>query len=603
MQDALTRIIGEVHERYADVDDGALADYIPELTQADPGHFGMVVVTADGRTYAVGDTDVSFTIQSVSKAFAYVLALDLHGPAAVEEVVDVEPSGEAFNSISLDPDTGRPRNPMINAGAIAVTGMLPDGEVPRSSWILDRLSAFAGRALDLDEAVYASEARTGHRNRAIANLLRGVDLIGDPVDGVVEDYFRQCSILVTARDLARMAAVLANGGVHPDSGSRLVGADSVDRALSVMSTCGMYDYSGTWMYDVGVPAKSGVGGGVVGVLPGQLAVAAYSPLLDAKGNSVRGVAAIRDLSRALDLHLLRGSTTTATAIRRTYRLSDVAMGRRRPDRHRSLLSDLGHRTLVVEFQGDCSAAPLERLVRAVRDGASGFDMVVVDLTRAGTTDGATATLLDGIGRDVATAGKRLLVADPHGVVPAGTFDHRSAVLVVDTLDDALLICEEALLHAVDALEDVRAPVDLADFELLRDLGEHALERLRPRFASAEYPDGEVIVAEGAPTDALFLLAEGRARVEVDPDGHGSTVRVADMYPGTVFGEQGLLEQAPRSATVRALGACRAWVLSRDQLMELRRVDHLTYTRLVEHLVVALSRRLRETTREAASLRD
>jgi glutaminase len=600
--DVVTRTIEQVRDRHAEVHDGALADYIPELTRADPSHFGIAVVTADGQRYTAGDVDVPFTIQSVSKAFAYVLAVHLHGAAAVEKRVDVEPSGEAFNEISLDPVTGRPRNPMINAGAIAITGMLPEDEAgTRFGYLLDAFSRLAGRRLDWDEEVYASESTTGFRNRAIANLLRGAEVIGDPVDGVVEDYFRQCSVLVTAEDLAVMASTLAAGGVQPHTGERVVGADAVERALSVMSTCGMYDYSGTWMYEVGIPAKSGVGGGVVGVLPGQLAIATYSPLLDAKGNSVRGVAAIRELSRTLDLHLLRAATTAETALRRTYLLSDVAMARRRPVEHRRLLARLGERTLVVELQGDLAAAVLERLVREVHRRWSGLDTVVVDLARAGATDGATLPLLHGLARDLRAAAKRMLVADPATRLPADAFAHAPEVHVVTHVDDALVLCEEAVLHAADALAESRTPVELPDFELTRHLGEHAQARILPRFSEQHLAAGDVLVREGDPSDALLLLSSGRAAVEV-LDENGDRLRVAELYPGVVIGELGLLEEAPRSATVVALEPVRLFVLTRPQLMQVRRVDHLAYSRMVEQLMTGLAERLRETTREVASLR-
>ena len=602
MSDVVTRIIEEVRERWADVHDGARADYIPELTRADPSDFGIAVVTADGRRYLAGDVHVPFTIQSVSKAFAYALAVDLHGAAAVEKRVDVEPSGEAFNEISLDPVTGRPRNPMINAGAIAIAGMLPEDEDgTRFPFVLDRFSRFAGRELDWDRDVYTSESATGHRNRAIANLLRGAEIIEDPVDGTVEDYFRQCSVLVTAEDLAVMASTLAAGGVQPATGERVVGGDAVERALSVMSTCGMYDYSGTWMYEVGIPAKSGVGGGVVGVLPGQLAIATYSPLLDVKGNSVRGVAAIRELSRALDLHLLRAATTAENALRRTYLLSDVAMARRRPVEHRRLLARLGTRTLVVELQGDLSAAVLERLTRTVHDRWPELDTVVVDLARAGVTDGSTLPLLHGLARDLRAAAKRMLVADPSRRLPADAFAHAPEVHVVDDVDEALVLCEEVVLHAADALAESRAAVELPDFELTRHLGDQARARILPRFTEEHHAPGDVLLRQGDLSDSLLLLSSGRAAVEVGTD--DEVLRVAVLYPGVVIGELGLLEEAPRSATVVAIDEVRAFRLTRAQLMEVRRVDHLAYSRMIEQLLTGLAERLRETTREVASLRD
>lgn len=601
MADVVTRVVQDVHGHYADVGDGALADYIPELTRADPSHFGLVVVTSDGQRYSAGDVDVPFSIQSVSKAFAYSLAVDLHGSAAVEKRVDVEPSGEAFNSISLDAETGRPRNPMINAGAIAITGMLPeDADGTRFPFLLDAFTRFAGRELEMDEEIYRSESATGHRNRAIAHLLRGADVIGVDVDGIVEDYFRQCSVLVTASDLATMAATLAAGGVQPVTGERIVGAEAVERALSVMSTCGMYDYSGTWMYEVGVPAKSGVGGGVIGVLPGQLAIAAYSPLLDVKGNSVRGVAAIRELSHRLDLHLLRPSATAVNALRRTYRLSDVAMARRRPVEHRRLLEQLGDRTAIVEVQGDLSAAALERLVREVHQAWHQIDTVVVDLARAGATDGSTAVLLQGLARDLSGAAKRMLVADPAGRLPVELVEGMPDLRVVDDVEDAITLCEDAVLHAADALDASRAEVGLADFELTRHLGEYAQSRILPRFVRTEYEPGDTIMAEGAVSDSLVLLASGRGEVLVR-DGSGMR-RVAEVYPGVVLGELGLLEQAPRSASVVAVDPVVGYVLTRAQLMEVRRVDHLAYSRMIEQLMAGLAERLRETTREIASLR-
>lgn len=602
MRDTITRLIEQVHATYADAMDGALADYIPELTRADPRHFGIVVVTADGHRYRVGDVDVPFTIQSVSKAFTYAMALDHHGVAAVEKHVGVEPSGEAFNSISLDPDTGRPRNPMINAGAIAVTGLIPDlPGTGRFDHVLDTFSRYAGRTLDWDREVYASESATGFRNRAIANLLRSFEVIGDPVDDIVEDYFRQCAILVTCTDLATMAATLACGGVNPVTGDRVVQDTHVERVLSVMSTCGMYDYSGTWVYEVGLPAKSGVGGGVIGVLPGQFGVALFSPLLDVKGNSHRGVAAFRDLSRVFDLHLLRAPSMTAHAIRRTYRLSEVASGRGRPDADHAVLADRGRRVVVIEMQGDLVATSLERLVREVADRRGEVDTVVLDLRRVGGTDGSTTRLLRGLADDVAAAGCRMLVADPGGVLAAATFESKE-VTIARTLDDALLACEQWLLAEAGRPDPGTVRVDLDAFELTRHLGDHERARLLPRFVERCWSAEEEILTQDGTADALLLLAEGVARVAYVDPATGAETRVADLYPGVTFGELGLLSRARRSASVRAVTDVRCHVLSRDALMELRRTDHLIYTRIVEQLLNSSAERLRRANREASMLR-
>jgi len=603
VRDTTTSIIEEVHQRHATTMDGALADYIPELTRADPNHFGIALVTADGQRYAVGDVDVPFTIQSVSKAFTYGMALAARGSAAVEERVGVEPSGEAFNSISLDPGTGRPRNPMINAGAIAVTGMLPDSpEQPRFDHIRSTFSRLAGRELGWDREVYASESATGFRNRAIANLLCSFDIIDCPTDPIVEDYFRQCAIQVTCTDLATMAGTLACGGVNPITDDRVLSLGNVEKVLSVMATCGMYDYSGTWVYEVGLPAKSGVGGGVVGVLPGQFGIALFSPLLDEKFNSVRGVAGFRDLSRAFDLHLLRAPSMSKHAIRRRYRLSEVGSRRGQPDEHLELLAQLGHKVLVLEIQGDLFAASLERVIRALATDADDVEVIVLDLRRAGATDGSTVGLLRGLASNISSAGQRLVVADPSGVLTTDAFDGLDVELA-RTLDDAMRRCEDELLVGAGRAPSGSLRLDLAEFELVRHLSDHDQARLLPRFVEHTIAAGDVIIEQGADTDALYLLSSGVAEVEFTDPLDGSTERIADLYPGVVMGELGLLGQGRRSATVRAATDVACFELTREELMRLRSSDHLVYTRIIEHLLVTTAERLRRANREGALLRD
>ena len=304
MQSPIQRYLANLHRSLAGITRGEVASYIPELTRADPEGFGISLVTMDGVSYAVGDADRAFTIQSISKPFVYATALADHGRDFVASRVGVEPSGDAFNSISLDPQTGAPLNPMINAGAIATTGLIEGGS-PEAQWrrIEASLAEFAGHTLDLDSAVYRSESETGFRNRAIAWMLKNFGIIdGEPM-ATLENYFRQCSLLVTCRDLACMAATLANGGVHPETGRRALPAEHVERVLAVMATCGMYDYAGSWLYEVGMPAKSGVGGGIIAVVPGRFGIGIWSPRLDEKGNSVRGIEACRRLARDFDLHV------------------------------------------------------------------------------------------------------------------------------------------------------------------------------------------------------------------------------------------------------------------------------------------------------------
>jgi len=313
--DDIQLALNSAYERALPANDGALADYIPELARVEPDRFGVALVTAKGRVYETGDVDVPFTIQSVSKAFSYCLAIELVGAKAVRERVGVEPSGDAFNAIEFDPVTRRPYNPMVNAGAITVAGILRECFKENAfETVLDRFSKAAGRTLELDEAVYRSEEATGHRNRAISHLLCAANVLSEPVAPALDLYFRLCSISVTARDLATMAATLARMGQNPITREYVFDLKAVRDTLSVMFACGMYDYSGNWTCDVGIPAKSGVGGGVIGVVNRQLGIGSFAPRLDSKGNSVRGVKVLRMLSDDLGLHTFECTNTGSTFI-------------------------------------------------------------------------------------------------------------------------------------------------------------------------------------------------------------------------------------------------------------------------------------------------
>ena len=298
----------DLHEQYQAIQDGKVADYIPELALADPNWFGICVVTADGREFEVGNCAQLFTIQSISKAFIYGLALEDNGREYVNSKVSVEPTGEAFNSIVLDETTNRPYNPMVNAGALATTDLIKgDGSTERLKRILDMFRRYTGRELDINVPVFLSEKATGNRNKAIAYLMLNFGMVTDRLEETLELYFQQCSMMVNGRDLAVMAATLANGGVNPITQERALDERYVQDVISVMLTCGMYDYSGEWAYQVGIPAKSGVGGGITAVVPGKLGIGTFSPPLDAKGNSVRGIRVCQSLSRDFGLHLFNAA--------------------------------------------------------------------------------------------------------------------------------------------------------------------------------------------------------------------------------------------------------------------------------------------------------
>ena len=311
--DRVDELVREAHRRYADDRTGAVADYIPVLAEADPELFGLAVIEVDGGLHDAGDALHPFSIQSISKMFVYALAIQELGHERVREIVGVNNTGLAFNSLmALELNAGHPMNPMVNAGAIATTALMP-GQTSVEQWerVREGLSAFAGRPLSLDGVVYASEAETNERNRAMGWLLRSYGrLTGDP-DDVVDVYTRQCALSVTAHDLAVMGATLADGGVNPITGERVVSADVCRDTLAVVASTGLYETSGEWLFEIGLPAKSGVAGGIVAVAPGKGAVAGFSPRLDRAGNSVRSQLAIGHLSRALGLNLF-ASAPSAT---------------------------------------------------------------------------------------------------------------------------------------------------------------------------------------------------------------------------------------------------------------------------------------------------
>jgi glutaminase len=293
----------DLHAKYRGVNDGKVADYIPELALAKPECFGISVVTVDGQSFDVGDHDQLFSIQSVSKPFVFGQALDDHGRDAVLAKVGVEPTGEAFNAIVLDEASNRPFNPLVNAGAIATADLIHGKDfADRIKRLMALFNCYTGRDLYIDNSIFLSERTTGHRNRAIAHLMLNFGMVSEQISDSLELYFQQCSIMVNAHDLAVIGATLANAGVNPLTNQRAIQQQHVKDVLSVMLTCGMYDYAGEWAYRVGLPAKSGVGGGICAVIPGLGGIGVFSPLLDERGNSVRGIKVCEELSTRFGLH-------------------------------------------------------------------------------------------------------------------------------------------------------------------------------------------------------------------------------------------------------------------------------------------------------------
>lgn len=416
MAELVQQYLDRICEEHAACTEGALASYIPELAGVDPDGFGMSLSSADGHVYQSGDATTEFTIQSISKPLTYALALHQLGEDAVDTKIGVEPSGEAFNEISVDRVSKTPKNPMINAGAIAAVSLIRAGDADeRFECIRDFYSACAGRQLDLDQQVYLSEKATGSRNRAIAYMLQSFGVLEGNPDEVLDVYFRQCSLKVTSTDLARIGATLARGGVNPMTGRRVTDNQVAQRTLSVMVTCGMYDAAGDWVTGVGLPAKSGVGGGIMAVLPGQLGIGVYSPLLDAKGNSVRGVRVCRSLSRQLGLHFLIVSRESRSTIRAVYE----------PVEH----------VRVYEVHGDLLFAGAEQVLRTVSRECGRLDVAVLDVSRLDTINDPARELLAGMSSALRQQGKAGMLVDPDGAVIRTP--HRFDAMVFTTLDEAV----------------------------------------------------------------------------------------------------------------------------------------------------------------------
>ncbi|BBY34858.1 glutaminase A [Mycolicibacter minnesotensis] len=401
---------------HAGANHGALASYIPELAQVDPTKYGLALSSSDGYVYQCGDAEVPFTMQSISKPFTYALALDQLGHADVDARIGVEPSGEGFNKISVDQVTNVPKNPMINAGAIVACSLIPGKTVEdRFDLVREFFSACAGRTLDFDEAVYDSERASGSRNRGIAYLLDSFGALGADPDDALDLYIRQCSLKVTSVDLARMGATLARGGLNPLTGRQVTDAAVVRRTLSVMVTCGMYDAAGAWVSAVGLPAKSGVAGGIVAVLPGQLGIGVYSPRIDAKGNSVRGMLVCRSLSQQLGLHFLTVSSEAHAAIRGVY------------------MPRPGVR--VYEVHGDLLFAGAEQVARTATRDCGEYDTAILDVSRLHTISEPARGLLAGLSEELRALDKQGLLVDPDGSVTPDSSAY--AGLVFATVEDAL----------------------------------------------------------------------------------------------------------------------------------------------------------------------
>lgn len=585
-----------LYERHLVNQSGQLASYIPELAAVDPDQFAIAFATTDGFVYEVGDSEAQFTIQSVSKAVIYGLALEEHGKEVVLTKIGVEPSGEAFNSIVFDERNNRPFNPMVNAGAIAATALISGASRDeRMHRIMDIFRRFTGRDLDIDQSVYRSESETGNRNRAIAYLELNAGMIDGNVDEHLDLYFLQCSLLVTARDLAVLGATLANGGVNPLTGERALAPEHVRSVLSVMNSCGMYDYAGGWQFDIGLPAKSGVGGGISAVLPGQLGIGTFSPRLDAVGNSARGVRVCEDVSRNFGLHLFEPRVGTLVPFRRLFRGNDVRSKRIRRPAEVAVLDRNGFDILVYELQAELSFIEAERVARRIVTDRDMGTYFILDLTRVIRMDEIAFKLLGTTRDNLAADGKTLAIVSISSELPEA-FEQANHF---PTLDSALEYFEDRLLEQAEAMTP-DAAVPLEEFEVLRTFSNPAIAALRNYLVPVPFKAGQTLIRQNEEAWDLFFLMSGRVDVKVQV-GNGPSHRVATIDSGNIFGELALFQRGPRTADIVATTPGEAMILDDRAIADIKYEQPEIFASLLEAVGRSLADRLRRANREILAI--
>jgi glutaminase len=585
----LLRFLNACHADFSAEASGTVADYIPELSKADPDHFGISLATLDGHVYEVGDTRIPFTIQSMSKPFVFALALDTLGAARVESAIGVEPSGDPFNSIRLNAEN-HPFNPMVNAGAIACSGLIREAKGDAASDFLRKaLGRFAGRELDMDEAVFASESATGDRNRAIGYLLRNSEVITEDVTAVLDVYFRQCSVRVTARDIAIMAATLANRGVNPVTGEQVVTPYAISRTLSVMTSSGMYDFAGEWIYRIGIPAKSGVGGGILAALPARLGLGSYSPRLDKHGNSVRGIKVCEALSSHYDLHMLDRSDDARNSIIAAYDIGNSPSRRSRRPHERKILATHHEAVRVFELVGTLSLSNVDYVSRQLAANTRP-QFVTFDLRRVAAITRAGARLLAEEFRELASdrvtvilSGIRRSSAEWNMIAEGcgGLSNVRNFYL----LDTAIEWAEDQVVYRHGGAIDFHEITDLSEQPLLAGLEVDELDRLAALAMIRTYQPGEKIIRAGEPATSLFFLRSGVVHVTL-PDG----IRLATLTAGMAFGEMALLE-THRSADVSADMSASAWEIPLRDVEDFREENPKAGERIMRNLAQLLADRL------------
>ena len=574
---------------------GKTADYIPELSRANPDQFGVALASSDGYIHEIGDSLQEFTIQSISKAFAYSLALELVGEKEVNKIIGVEPSGEAFNSIRFQNDN-RPFNPMINAGAIACTALICSVEKSKAFKKIQKImSDFAGRNLSLDEKVFKSENATGDRNRAIAWLLKNNKIIKTNVEQSLVTYFKQCSLLVSARDLATMGATLACNGINPVTKKRVISVENALKTMSIMVSSGMYDYSGEWVYRVGFPAKRGVGGGIIAALPSQFGLGTFSPPLDRQGNSVRGIEVCKRISSYYNLHILEIEGNIKDSIVASYNLQNIRSSTERKEKNIKILEKFGAKAHVYELAGSINFMSVDYIVRRLQE-LDKKEFIILSMRKVSQLSSGADKLLDAFIQTLNSLSTKIIFSDIEFNSQTwnkifgslGNMEDNKTRLFENN-NEAIRWVEDFLIQKYSTDEKVNINENLKEQFLFKALSNSDLDFLKERMIEKKFKKNVKIISKGDEADGIYFLQSGKVDISINVQQSLTTLNA-----GTCFGEFALIEpKSKRSANVITLTECTCFYLPLKILDSIQQSRKQIIETLLKNLALLLIKRLKD----------
>ena len=586
-----------IHARYQGLDEGEVADVHPRAGQGDPDWFGIASRPSTAISTRSATASTPFTIQSISKPFVYGLALEDHGRERCFGGSASSPAATPFNAISLEPGTGRPAQPddqrRRDRGSSLIAGDPPTSAFARM--LADALGATPAATLDARRVGLRSERATGHRNRAHRPICcaTSASLDDDRRGGarpVLPPVLGRAS---TCRDLGVDGGDARQRRRQPASrGERAIATSYVARRAQRhddLRHVRLRRANGS--YRVGLPAKSGVGGGIIAVLPGQFGIGVFSPRLDARGNSVRGVGVCRDLSRDFGLHFLRTTRLSRAVIRSAYGLTSIRSKTRRPEGDRKQLDAIGDRAAVYELQGDLAFCTVEAIVRRISEERDHVELMVLDMQRVKRIDTPAARMLRDLCLEARAGGKLVLFVGAErqpallrGIEEALAERGEAArSLNFTDLDRALEWCEDRVLVRYGTSTSASMSATLASQEICRGLDEAGLAVLQPLLVRRRFTPGELVIRVGEAADAMYFLLEGRVSVLMSRD-TGEPQRLNTLSPGMAFGELALVTRARRSADVRADTVVDCYMLSADRFAELGRTHPAVKMKLLENML-------------------